>query len=295
MLVGCSNYEFNRRTMRFERVGPRSRPQAVSETEEPEVTAAEEVKNGPIPERGYNPKKNMSQKQQTNFAQGEVFRLYLGDESAKSSISGQNLYVLKQASSDKLAELLGWLFVSEGPGGSKRLSFLMYSEEETWSQAKNFAPLLDVGARDLRSSQFAAAADISNWEMAIGLIYGSDFPRQLDSDVRFRATSLLNQVLKDPGEKVEIRWAAGIIASTLQARYQPKDFVAARALLSQTDELVGGQNYRSLVVRYHYINQLMARDQKLTARKQAQDTLNTFQSLSHTDCYQAIRRIVDRK
>ncbi len=297
--AGCSEYEYNRRTMRFERVGPRPRPQVASGTQETAANSEADSENEPeigqVPPPATRAPANMSTKQRRSFAKGEIYRLYIGDESSKETLSPQNLYLVKQTSPEKLAELLVMLYPAEGPGGSKRLSFLLYSNQEIWDRAKAMAPRLDVAPQQTESGKLSLNKGLTPWDQAIGLIYGSDFPRQMDSDVRFRVTNLLNQIIKDPAEKTELRWAAGVIAGTLQTRFNPKDYVAAKALLSQAGNFARGRDFKALVIRYHYIRQLAARGQDLAAQKQAQDALNEFQTWENTYCYQSIRRMMEQK
>ncbi len=289
--AGCQSnqsYEFNWRTFRFEAVGPRERPQA---------TTAREGELEQIPPSAQKTSAQMTQKQKTVYEKGEIHRFYIGDSTTSKNTTDENIYIVKQTTPDKLAETLGLLYPGQGPGGSDRLRFLLYSDEGTWEKAKAFAARLDVAAQQVKPDG-SLAGDVKNlpeWDQAIGLIYGSEFPRRVDPETRVRITSLLNHVLEDPSAGTDLRWGAAIISATLNARFDPKDYIAASAALSQGLRLAGKQDYKAMVIRYHYIKQLLAREQKLTAKKQAQDFLNYFQSWENTDCYHFVRAIVEQK
>lgn len=293
---GCGQYEFNRRTFRFEQVGPRSRPAVRAGAEAPADASAQTnaTMGEQIPPPAAKAPVRLSPRQKATFEKGKVFTLYLGDESVEKKPGQSDLYLVKQATPDKLAELLVLLFPGDGPGGSVRLRFISYSDEQTWAQAMAFASRLDVAAIRIQPG-IGLPETAAEWDLAIGLVYGSEFPRKMDPDIRFRAVSLLNHILKDPGAGAEQRWAAGILAATLQTRFEPRDLVAASATLSQTLRLTSKQDYKALVIRYHYIRQLMARGQTLTARRHAQDALNYFQGLDDTNCYRFLRTIVEQK
>ena len=313
LILGCQSgerYEFNRRTFRFERVGPRPRP-TVASTEEPAPAPGKEGEMGRIPPRtgpggtfhtingqrisprtepGTGPVA-LTPKQKSAYVRGRVQRLYIGDPTAESTIAPENLFVPKQTTPNPVAELLVVVFPGQGPGGSDRLRYLLYSNDEVWSRAKAFVRRLDVAP--LKPD--AGSDGRNTWDQAIGLVYGSEFPRRMDPQVRFRAVGLLNQVMADRSADLDLRWAAGLIAANLQSRFDPKDSIAASALLSRTSELVRGSDYRALVVRYHYLRQLEARDQKLTLRKKAEECLKTYRRWEDTDCYQFIRNYLESK
>jgi hypothetical protein len=291
VLAGCESgrqSEFNWRTFRFETVGPRTRPQG---------TPAKEGEIEQIPPSAQKTSAQMTPKQKTIYEKGEIFRLYIGDPSTQSNTATGNIYIARQTTPDKLAELLVLLYPGQGPGGSDRLRFLLYSDESTWEKAKAFAPRLDAVPQTLKSdgNGTTEVKPVEDWMQAIGLIYGSEYPRRVDADLRVRITSLLNHVLEDPSANTELRWAAAVLSANLNARFDPKDYLAASAALSQGLRLVGKQDYQALVIRYHYIKQLAARDQKLAAKKQAQDSLNYFQAWEGTDCFHFMRNIVEQK
>jgi hypothetical protein len=289
--AGCESnrsQEFNWRTFRFEAVGPRERPQK---------TVAKEGELDQIPPPAQKTSAQMTSKQKKVYEKGEINRLYIGDATASKDASADNLYIAKQTTPDKLAELLTLLYPGQGPGGSDRLRFLLYSDETTWEKAKAFAPRLDVAAQQIKpdGTPVVDTKTLPEWDLAIGLIYGSEFPRRVDPDIRVRVISLLNHVLEYPSAQADLRWGAAIISSNLNARFDPKDYIAASATLSQGLRLTGKQDYKAMVIRYHHIKQLLGREQKLTARKQAQDFLNYFQNWDTTDCYHFVQTIVEQK
>jgi hypothetical protein len=302
VLWGCesgSRYEFNRRTFRFERVGPRSRPLNRTGTETAgggqESAAGNLTEGEQIPPPATRTPANLSQRQKGVVERSRVTILYLGNETVQKKPGQQDLYVVRQTTPDKLAELLVLLYPGDGPGGSDRLRFISYAGDRVWEMARAAAPSFDVAPQKIEPGATLDVGAAGRWNLALGLIYGSDFPRRIESDARFRILSLLNQIVKDLSAPADRRWAAAVLAAALQTRYEPRDFVAASATLSQALRFTGRQDYRALVVRYHYIRQLLARGQALAARKQAQDALNYFQSQEDTNCYQFLRTIVEQK
>ncbi|MFA5863615.1 MAG: hypothetical protein WC975_02905 [Phycisphaerae bacterium] len=287
--LGCQSgsYEYNWRTLRFEQVGPRARYQI--DVSHEKKGSAEDEDMGQIPPPGNPSGGELTRKQQSAFAKGRLYRFYLGDQTVDKNASMPELYVVRQTTPDKLAELLSLIYPGQGPGGSDRLRFIIYADEKILEKAQSFASRLDVPAQKNKPE------NLSDWDLAIGLIYGSEFPRKLDSDARFRIVSMLNRIMDDRSAQVAVRWAAGIIASDLYSRFDPRDSVAASATLSRLSKVVRGQDYKAMVVRYHHLQQLMARGQTLTAKKQAQDALNYFQKWEDTNCYQSIRNIVEQK
>jgi hypothetical protein len=47
------------------------------------------------------------------------------------------------------------------------------------------------------------------------------------------------------------------------------------------------------VVKYHYVMHLKSYKNDLSAKKQAQEDLNAFQSCEDTDCYRMLRNLVE--
>jgi hypothetical protein len=281
-VMGCQSdsREFNWRTFKFEQVGPRNHPRIVAEDEEfPEQ----------IPESGM-PKPNLTAKQQTAYEKSQILRLYICSEKPKS-IAEDSYYLATQAPVDKLADLLENLFPAQGPGGSEKIRYLLYRNDVVWERAMKFASRLDVPPMD--SSIYMSGQGA--WESALGLLYGSEYPRKLDPETRKRVISNLNHVVSDESADRETRWAAAILAGNLHARFDPKDFVSADATFGEASELVPGDEFESLVVRYHHIHLLVAMNQPLKAKKQAIDAMNYFQKWENTECYERLGAIAGGK
>lgn len=279
--LGCrsDSQEFNWRTFKYEQVGPRNHPRIVAEDEEfPEQ----------IPESGM-PKPNLTAKQQTAYEKSQVLRLYLCSERPRSLEEG-SFYLASQAPIDKMADLLATLYPAEGPGGSETIRYLLYRNEGVWERAMRFAGRLDVPAMD--SSIYISGQGA--WETAVGLLYGSEYPRKLDPETRKRVISNLNHLIGDESAEREIRWAAAILAGTLHARFDPKDFILADATFGEAAGFAPGDEFEALVVRYHHIHLLATMGQPLKAKKQAIDAMNFFQRWENTQAYERVGAVAGR-
>ncbi len=275
--LACQSSEFNWRTFRFEQVGPRNRPLITAETED-------DVDMGQIPPPAQKSAPNLKPSRQSALEKGELFRLYLGDESAQPMVPSEDFYLVRNAPLDKLAELLVLLYPGEGPGGNPNKRIVIYKNEQVWEQARTFAPRLDAAAE-------IVGGESSDWAQALSLLYRSEYPRKLDATTRDKVISLFNQVIEDTSEDAGVRWAAVVLSSMLHVRFEPRDYSAAEAVLGEGENFIRGTDYRAMVMRYHHLRLLLARGQKLTARKQAMDAMNYFQNWQNTDCYDLIRMI----
>ena len=270
-VFGCSDQEYNWRTMRFERVGPRSR--FITKTSAEQNKTLEDM--GQIPEKAQ-----VSPQAKPPISSLDVYRLYISDQSQQKGQGWQDFYIVRNAPPEKLAELLAMLFPGQGPGGSERTRWIVYTDDTTASKAQDFARYLDASGK-------------SNWDQALGYLYASSFPRKMDTDTRYRIVSLLNRVMADRSQKSDLRWSAGIIAANLYTYYDPKDFIAASASLAQSSGTVSKSDYKNMVVRYHQLRLLQSKGLKSSARMQAQEALSEFQKWENTDCYQFIRRFLN--
>lgn len=273
MGCGTDSQEFNWKTFRWERVGPRDRPR---------FAAADEAFPEQIPESGMV-KPHLTEKQQSAFSKSQIIRLYIC-EKTPTSIGQGSYYLATQAPVDKLADLLAILYPAQGPGGSEKIRYLLYRDEAIWERAKKFAERLDEAAIE----QGTYVVGQGSWPTALGLLYGSEYPRKLAPETRKRVISHLNHVIGDESADREIRWAAAVLAGNLHGRFDPKDFVSASATFVEAMGFAPGDEFEALVVRYHHIQLLMVMNQPIKAKKQAIDALNYFQRWRNTECYERI-------
>ncbi len=283
----CHRYEFNWQTFRFERVGkrlPQIRPD--KQTRE-KLVKQQEI----IPPKGKQTEHlgRLSQKQKRSILAGRVFRLYLGNKGTSEGIPDENLVIIGNACVDKLAELLELVYPGEGPGGSMRLRFILYRDGNIWQQAKEFAKELDVPMwkKDMEEDD--------DWKVSIGMIYGTRFPRKINPEMRFKILSRLNRLIKNPNNSIKRRWAGTIIASEINSRFEPRDFIAAGANLLLGEKIARGNSYWLLVTDYHRIKLLQMKREKLKMRRLCQETLDKYRVLENTECYQMILAMLGRK
>jgi hypothetical protein len=278
--LGCrtESSEFNWKTFRWEQVGPRNHPRIIAEDGEL------------IEQMPESPKPNLTAKRQTAFAKSQIVRLYLCSKTP-TSIEEGSYYLTKNAPVDKLSDLLSILYPGEGPGGSEEIRYMLYRSDAVWERAKAFASVLDISSID----KGTYVTDQGSWETALGLLYGSEYPRKLDAGTRARIVSHLTHVTQDVSADRRIRWAAAILAGNLSARFDPKDYVLADAMFGEATELSPGDEFESMVTQYHHISLLVVMKQQLRAKKQAIDALNFYQRWASTECYERISMIAAGK
>jgi hypothetical protein len=283
---GCQSgsREFNWQTFRYEQVGPRVvyRPAA----EKPRTL--EDL--GEFPASARKPAPVTSAEQDLAYLKTQTFRLYIGSELPKQSEAGENFCLARKAPVDKLADVLSLLYPAQGPGGSETFRYLLYRNEDVLSQAKNMAERLDA-APIVLDADHSPTVDQSSWELALGFLYGSDYPRKLDPALRSRVVLLLNQVIENPAADRQLRWAAAILAGNLQARFEPKDYVVAGATFSRAADFTPGPSYQAMVARFHAVRLLLARNQQLTAKNQAMNAVDYFRDWQYTECYEYLRNV----
>lgn len=281
---GCQSdrQEFNWKTFRFERVGPRDVYRPKTEADRP--TTLEELGMMPPPGRTTTPELSGTGRQSA-YERSQICRLYISKEPPKSFAEGEYSYVAKWAPVDRLSEILVLLYPAQGPGGDERVRYLLYRSETVMEKAKFMASHLDVPAIGINE----AKGDVLTWNLAIGLLYSSEFPRKIDVNRRSHVIALLNQVIENPAEDSTIRWASAIIAGYLEMQYSPQDFVLAGASVSRSLDFTSGPSYEGLVSQYHLAKLLLMRHQQLTLKKQAMDALNFYQRWENTECYERLR------
>ncbi len=232
-----------------------------------------------LPKQNKNPEAGLSERSQRAIEQGRVYRLYIASSDAKISVPEENLYIVKNAPPEKLAEILSLLFPAEGPGRSPNMSFLLYKNQDVWTKAIDFASKLDV-------SDASAVGD--PWQNGLALLYKSKFPRKLSPQDRYKITLQMNRVLNDTKRNSEIRWASGIIIAALNVRFSPKDYTLAGATLGLSSRIISEENYEMMVIQYHQIVELSLQGKKTQSQAYARETLDTYRNWSNTACFELI-------
>jgi hypothetical protein len=281
-LLGCSSatQEYNWQTGRFEQVGPRDVYRHPAKTER----TLDDLGDFPA-----SPAK-VAKPQPTANQQNRTYRLYVGSKLPQQSQADENFYLAKQAPVSKLTEVLAVLYPGQGPGGSKDFRYMLYRNHSTLKDAVKMAALLDVAPLDFENTS-KLAGDQSHFENALGFLYGSDFPRKLDINVRAKIILLLDQVIENPALDRKLRWSAAILAGNLLARFGPRNYIRAKDNFSRASEFIPGDSYESLVAKFHSVQILMTNNQALTAKQQAMRAVNYFQNLQTTECYEYLRNI----
>jgi hypothetical protein len=284
--AGCQSgrQEFNWKTFRFERLGPRDVYRPKAETGEP--STLEELGTMPPPGRSTTPELSGAGRQSA-YERSQICRLYISRQPPKSFAEGEYSYVAKWAPVDRLSEILVLLYPAQGPGGDERIRYLLYRSENVMEKAKAMAVRLDVQAIGVNE----ARGDISTWNLALGLLYSSEFPRKIDVNRRAHVVALLNQVIENPTEDSHMRWAAALIAGHLEMMYSPQDYVLAGASFSRSLDFTSGPSYEGMASQYHMAKLLLVRHQRISAKKQAMDALNFYQKWESTECYERLRGI----
>jgi len=286
-------WEFNWRTFRFERVGPRRRPAGpVKPSTAADADAGKRKTERPapqIPERTVPAATTDQAGELAAIEKERLYRLYLSTGKANEAVPAENTYVVRKAPVAKLAELLVLLYPGEGPGGRPDVRYVIYRNRDVWREARRFAELLD------HAGSVGETAVNRLWREALDELYATEFPRKVAPEKRFRIITALNRLINDPGVDLSIRWAAGLITGHLFSRYDPKDHLTAGASLALAGRLVRDRPFQSMVVRYHQIRQLASRGEKLKAAKLARETLDYFRGLQKTLCYQMIQHQAQRK
>jgi hypothetical protein len=198
-------------------------------------------------------------------------------------------YRVKNAPVDKLAALLVVLYPGEGPGGSATEQFILYKSAEIGRQARQLAERLDPGT-------FAnSSGSAQTWKLAIEELYRTEFPLKLEPERRLTVVSLLHRVLNDEFADRDLRWSAGILASYLYTRYNPKDMLTARAALGFAGRLIKGDDYKTMVTKYHLIRLSELEGNKKQMKREALEALRAHKNLENTSCFQMIRELGQKK
>ena len=277
-VVGCgpSRWEFNWATFRFERVGPRVQASQRREglPEEPKE-AAESGTQGP--------QGSATKGEEAAISPGRLYRLYLTVEESVEGVPAESIYVVRHAPVAILAEVLALCYPGDGPGGSPRTRYILYTDAEVWEGARRFAGRLDEGPA------------AGGWREALDALYATAFPRMLDLREHGRVVPLLRRVAGEGSADADLRWASGIILAQLCLHHEPREFAAAEAALDEAGKVMPANSYEAMVVRYHQIKLMLVRGARTQGAAKAQEALNQFRGLEHTTCYQMIRELARKR
>lgn len=279
----CSmpRYEFNWRTFRFERVGPRSRADAPAQT----ARQADANRRDAPSSSDSSPAAAGPMADVTAIAErGRLYRLYLVAGQADADIPPENVCVVRRAPLGKLAAVMSLLYPGEGPGGGRDVRHIIYRNREVWQYARQFASRLDeVGPAGQQSGGHQL------WSDALDELYKTEFPRKVQPGPRLRIVGMLNRLANDPSADRDIRWAGSVIAAHLFTRYEPKDYQIADATLALAGEFVDSGTFQFMVIRYHQVRQLESRGMKSRARREAKQALQQSQAWRGTTCWEMMR------
>jgi len=171
------------------------------------------------------------------------------------------------------------------------MRYLLYRSDSVREEALEMAVRLDVPVIALEPGQ-TLDTDQSSWDLALGLLYSSDYPRKLTPAVQARAISLLNQVVENPAADRRLRWASAILAGNLHMCFEPRDYISAGAPFARASDFLPGNSYQAMVTRFHTIRLLLARNQQVAAKQLAGEALDYFQKWENTECYEYLRSLV---